>query len=87
MYCALLLHGEKVRGDNVNDIVDNVLATVTHTLRSAPSRSLNNNSPGELAFRRHMFLNLPLEADLLALQRNRQLLVDKNLAKASSKRD
>ena len=81
-----LLHGEKVRGDNVNDIIDNALATVTHTLRSAISRSLNFNSPGELAFRRHMFLNLPLQADLQALQQNRQLLVDKNLMSANNRR-
>ena len=81
-----ILHGEEVRGDEVNDVIDNVLATVTHTLRAAISRSLNGNSPGELAFRRHMFLNLPFEADLLALQQNRQILVDRNLAKANNKR-
>jgi hypothetical protein len=81
-----LLHGEAVRGDNVNEIIDNALATVTHTLRCAISRSLNFNSPGELAFHRHMFLNLPLEADLQALQQNRQLLVNKNLINANNRR-
>jgi hypothetical protein len=81
-----LLHGETLRGENVNEIIDNALATVTHTLRTAISRSLNFNSPGELAFKRHMFLNLPLEADLQALQQHRQLRVDKNLVNANSRR-
>ena len=81
-----LLHGEKTTSDNVEEIIDNALATVTHTLRTAISRSLNFNSPGELAFRRHMFLNLPLQADLQALQNHRQLKVDRNLIKANSRR-
>lgn len=81
-----LLHGEKVKGDNDIEIIDNALATVTHTLRTAISRSLNFNSPGELAFKRHMFLNLPLQADLRALQAHRQLKVDKNLAIANNRR-
>ena len=81
-----LLHGEKPRGETVDEIIDNALATVTHTLRTAISRSLNFNSPGELAFRRHMFLNLPLQADLQALQHHRQLQVDKNLVNANNRR-
>jgi hypothetical protein len=81
-----LLHGEKIRGENIHDIIDTALATVTHTLRTAISRSLNFNSPGELAFKRHMFLNLPLQADLRALQLHRQLRVDENLLRANSKR-
>jgi hypothetical protein len=68
-----LLYGEKIKGNNAEEIIDNALATVTHTLRTAISRSLNFNSPGELAFKRHMFLNLPLQADLQALQNHRQL--------------
>ena len=88
MYNVLrtLLHGENIRGDNVDDIIDNALATVTHTLRTAISRSLNFNSPGELAFKRHMSLNLPLQADLHALQQHRQMKVDKNLVNANNKR-
>lgn len=81
-----LLHGERIRGDNADEIIDNTLATVTHTLRTAISRSLNFNSPGELAFKRHMLLNLPLQADLQALQNHRQLQVDKNLVSANNRR-
>jgi transposase InsO family protein len=81
-----LLHGENTRGDNADEIIDNALATVTHTLRTAISRSLNFNSPGELAFKRHMFLNLPLQADLQALQQHRQLQVDRNLINANNRR-
>ncbi len=62
-----ILYGEMVTAENVNNIIDNALATVTHTLRTSISRSLNFNSPGELAFIIHMFLNLPLQADLQAL--------------------
>ena len=66
-----LLHGEKARGETADEIIDNALATVTHTLRTAISRSLNFNSPGELAFRRHEFtigslLASPTEASTIA---------------------
>ena len=81
-----LIHGETINGDNPDEIIDNMLATVTHTLRTATSRSLNFNSPGELVFRRHMFMNLPLETDLEALQQKRQLRVEKNLSRANQKR-
>ena len=81
-----LLHGEKISGENGDEIIDNALATVTHTLQTAISRSLNFNSPGELAFKRHMLLNIPLQADLRALQEHRQLQVDKNLVSANNRR-
>ena len=80
-YCT----AKKIKGNNAEEIIGNALATVTHTLRTAISRSLNFNSPGELAFKRHMFLNLPLQADLQALQNHRQLKVDKNLVDANNR--
>ncbi len=69
----------------MNDILDNALATTSHTLRAAILRSLNFNSPGKLVFGRHMFLNVPLQADFMALQQKRQLLVDRNLEKANTR--
>ncbi len=72
--------------DNVNDIVDNALATTSRTLNTAILRSLNFYSPGELVFGRRMFMNVPLQADFMALQQNRQLLVDRNLEMANTRR-
>ena len=82
-----LVHGLHLNhAEQANAIVDNSLATTMHTLRSSVSRSLNNHSPGSLAFHRDMFLNLPLQADLLAIQQRRQLLIDENLRRQNAKR-
>ena len=82
-----LLHGHPINNaQDANDIVDNALATTMHALRAGVSRTLNYNSPGALAFRRDMFLNIPLEADLHALHQRRQLLIDENLRKTNAKR-
>jgi len=81
-----LLHGEPVNAENANDIVDNALATASHALRSAVSRSLGNHSPGEIAFHRHMFLDLPLLADLQMIHDKRVGIVQKNLELANQKR-
>lgn len=81
-----LLHGEPVTADNANDIVDNALATATHALRTAVSRTLDYHSPGEVAFHRHMILNLPLLADLQVLHDKRRQIVQKNLEFANQKR-
>ncbi len=70
-----LLYSEVATLDNVNDIVGNASATASHTLRAAISRSLNFNSPGELVFGRHMFLNLPLQADFMVPQHKLSCLI------------
>jgi hypothetical protein len=81
-----LLHGEPVKAEVANDIVDNALATATHALRAAVSRLLGHHSPGEVAFHRHMFLNLPLLADLQALHDTRTEIMRRNLEIANQKR-
>ena len=81
-----LLHGEPVNAANAAEIVDNALATATHALRTAVSRSLGNHSPGEIAFHRHMLLNLPLLADLQALHQKRTEIVRKNLEVTNRRR-
>ena len=68
------------------DLVDQALATAIHTLRSAVTRTLSNHSPAQLAFNRDMFLNIPFQADLQAIQQRRQLLIDTNLMKKNAKR-
>jgi transposase InsO family protein len=74
-----ILHGEEVTATTANEIVDNALSTTIHALRLSVSRSLNFHSPGEIAFHRHMFLNVPIMADLEALDSRREALVRKNL--------
>ena len=49
-----------------------------HVTRCTTSRSLGI-SPGALVFRRDMFLELPIIADLLQIQQNRQALINENL--------
>jgi hypothetical protein len=81
-----LLHGHLVPGNqNTQAIIENALATTMHALRTNVSRALNNHSPGELVFDRHMFLNLPLQADFHALHQRRQELVQKNLLFANQR--
>jgi hypothetical protein len=76
-----------VNAEIANDIVDDTLATVMHLLRAAVSRSLGNHSPGEVAFHRHMFLNLlPLLANLQILHDKRAEIMRRNLELANQKR-
>jgi hypothetical protein len=82
-----LLHGQNIQvAPHAETIVDNALATTMHTLRSAVSRTLNNHSPGALAFHRDMFLNIPLQANFEAIRQRRQLLINDNLRRANAKR-
>jgi len=65
-----IFHGTNVTSiEQAHQFIDNSLYTAMHAIRVATSRALNNNSSGSLAFNRHMFLNIPLQADLLALQK------------------
>jgi hypothetical protein len=82
-----LLHGHPVNNQQqAASLVDNALATTMHVLRSSVSRTLNNHSPGSLAFHRDMFLDIPFQANLEAIRQRRQLLIDENLRRQNSKR-
>lgn len=82
-----LVHGNHLNHiQDANEIVDRALATTMHALRASVSRSLNYHSPGSLAFHRDMLMNIPLQADLLAIQQRRQLLVDANLLRHNQRR-
>ena len=59
-------------------IIDNALSNAMHITRCAVSRSLGV-LPGALVFRRDMFLDIPIIADLVEIQRKRQVIVDENL--------
>jgi hypothetical protein len=67
-------------------LVDEALSTAMHVLRSTPNKSLGNYSPGALVFNRDMFLNIPLQADLLTLTRHRQAQIHNRLLRANAKR-
>ena len=67
-------------------VIRETLATAMHACRAASSSALGFNSPGSLAFGRDMFLDIPLIADVMAVNRNRQLLVDRRLLRENAKR-
>ena len=69
----MIFHGTRISNmEQATQFIDNSLYTTMHAIKVAISRALNNNSPGSLVFNCHMFLNIPLEADILALQNMRQ---------------
>ena len=61
------------------------LATAMHACRCTFSESLAFNTPGELAFGRDMFMDIPVIADIVAINNHRQLLVDRRLLHANAK--
>ena len=63
-----------------------VLGTAMYACRASCSSSLGYNSPGALSFGRDMLLDIPLIADILAVNENRQLLVDQRLIRENRKR-
>jgi len=65
--------------------VDTAISTATYAARAAVHNSMNI-SPGSLVFHRDMFLDIPIIADLHLLQQNRQVLIDKQLMLANTKR-
>lgn len=67
------------------EMVDDALATAMHAMRCAVHRALGI-SPGALAFRRDMYLDLPIVTDLLLIQQKRQALIDENLRRENMKR-
>ena len=65
--------------------LEDAIATTVYATRVSVSRSLGT-SPGNLVFRRDMFLDLPFIADLITIQGKRQQLIDKNLRRQNQKR-
>jgi transposase InsO family protein len=71
--------------DDLNQVVDSALQTVAYTIRATVHSSMGI-APGAIAFNRDFILDIPLVADLFAIQERRQLLVDKRLMDANRKR-
>ena len=61
-------------------------AHAMYATRCAAHSSLNNMSPGAVAFDRDVVLNIPMFADLITLRDLRQAKVDKRLLAENSKR-
>ena len=61
------------------------LATAMHSLRCSTHSTLKT-TPGAIVFNRDMLLKLPLQADLVALQKRRQHVIDQNLLRQNAKR-
>ena len=72
--------------DEAKRLVEHALAQAMHAARCISHGSLNNVSPGAVAFHRDMYLDLPFVANLLTLQQMRQGRIDTQLLKANAKR-
>lgn len=67
-------------------LVDQALATAMHATQCAANQSLMNHSPGAIAFHRDMILDILIAANMIAIQANRQKLIDYRLLEANAKR-
>lgn len=70
---------------DAKQLCDTAIANAMHATR-ATFHSALHSTPGGLAFGRDMFLDIPLVADLLAIQQNRQQLINQRLIVANRKR-
>jgi hypothetical protein len=66
------------------DIIDDTLATAMHAMQTTIATTLGS-TPGDLAFARDMFLNVPLIADWQAIARNCEHHVNENVRRANRK--
>ena len=71
--------------EQAQQLVENAIATTVYATRVSVSQSLGT-SPGNLAFRRDMLMDIQLTADFLTIRDKRQQLIDANLQKHNGKR-
>jgi len=82
-----LMHAHLPQGVNdVNELIDQSLATAMHATRAAANRSLNNYSPGAVVFQRDMYLDIPLIADIMAITQKREIAINEALLRANRRR-
>lgn len=67
------------------DLLDSAIANTIFALRATIHTTLQT-TPGILAFHRDMLLNIPLNADLIYIQQNRQHLVNRNAERQNIRR-
>jgi hypothetical protein len=70
--------------ENANQLVDTALANCLYATRAAFHGSIHG-TPGSLVFGRDMVLDIPVIADWLTIQQNRQQLIDQRLIAANRK--
>jgi hypothetical protein len=81
-----LLHGEPPKNiTSAKDFMDEALSIAMHAMRTSVHTTLGS-SPGNLAFNRDMFLNIPLIADWHAITQKREHLINENLIRENNKR-
>ena len=71
--------------DEAVQMVDTAIADAVYATRCTFNSALGT-TPGAIAFRRDMILNLPFLADLQQIQQKRQALVDERLIAANNRR-
>jgi hypothetical protein len=67
-------------------LMHRALSTAMHACRAASSGALSGLSLGAVVFRRDMHLDIPLIADILTLQNNRQVQIDGRLHRENQRR-
>ena len=67
-------------------VIDKTLAICMRACRCASNGTLGGFASGSLAFKRDMYMDIPLVADIIVLQDHRQMLIDKRLLKANNAR-
>ena len=81
------IHGNEMAASisKAKEIADKALSNAANEIRTN-THTTTNHSPGALAFRRDMLLDIPLVVDLHAIRDARQVSVDENLRRTNAKR-
>jgi hypothetical protein len=80
------LHGDPPQNiANTKQYVDEALSIAMHTMQAGVHSTLGS-SPGNLAFYRDMFFNIPFIADWHAITQRREHLIHENLMKNQKRR-
>lgn len=71
--------------EQAEEMLDQSLAMAMRATRASMHRILKT-TPGAIAFRRDMFLDIPIIADLVSIQQRRQQIIDEETRKLNNKR-
>ena len=73
------------RYNQARNLMEHAIASCIHATRVAVNHAMKH-TPGEIVFQRDMFLDIPVIADLVAIRKRRQLLIDENLRRQNENR-
>ena len=71
---------------DAQNLAERAVATAMHATRCAAHSSLGRYTPGSVVFRRDMYLDIPLMADIITISEARQQIIAKRLEQANFKR-